>query len=308
MIKLNHLTSLKDLSKQEIISILDTAISLKDVCTGKKKSRALENKLMATFFYESSTRTRFSFEAAMLRLGGNVISMVDAKSNSSAWKGESLPDTIRTIDNYANVIVLRHPMAGAAELAAKWSRVPILNAGDGTNEHPTQALLDILTIKKERGKIDGLKIALVGDLRHTRSTNSVTLGLSNFDIEFTFVSPPGLETSDWILDIVRQRNVPFSLTSDLQSAVNRADVVYVCRIQKERLEDPQDYEKYKGSYILNRATLEKAPQIVTVLHHLPRVGELSEDVDNYPGAAYFRQPFNGVLVRAALLKIVMNKV
>lgn len=306
MIKLNHLTGIKDLSKQEIISILDTATSLEDVCTGKKRSRALENKLMATFFYEPSTRTRFSFEAAMLRLGGSVISMADAKSTSSAWKGESLPDTIRTIDNYCDVIVLRHPLAGAADIAAKHSRVPVLNAGDGSNEHPTQALLDMLTIQKVRGTLDGLKIVLVGDLKHTRSTNSLTLGLSNFDVEFIFVSPAGYETSNWILDIVRERGIKYKQTENLNTAVKEADVVYVCRIQKERLENPEDYEHIKGLYTLNRAILEEAPQIITVLHHLPRVGELSEDVDDYPGAAYFRQPYYGVLIRAALLKIVLG--
>lgn len=306
MIKLKHLTGLKDITREDITDILDVATSLEDVCSGKRKAQILDNKLMATFFYEPSTRTRFSFEAAMLRLGGNYISMADAKSTSSAWKGESLPDTIRTIDNYADVIVLRHPQAGAAEIAASYSRVPVLNAGDGTNEHPTQALLDMLTIKRERGSLDGLKVALVGDLKHTRSTNSLTLGLSNFDVEFSFVSPPGFETSDWILDLVRKRGIPYQQMQDLRAAVKDADVVYVCRIQKERLENPDDYDRIKGSYILNREILEGANKIVTVLHHLPRVGELCEDVDDYPGAAYFRQPYFGVLVRAALLAIVLD--
>jgi aspartate carbamoyltransferase catalytic subunit len=198
MVKFKHLTGLKNLSKQDIIDILDLAKSLESVCSGKEKCTMLENKLMATFFYEPSTRTRFSFEAAMQRLGGKVITMADAKTQSSAWKGESLPDTIRTIDNYADVIVIRHSISGAADIAAQYSRVPVLNAGDGTNEHPTQALLDMLTIQKECGTIDGLKVTLVGDLKHTRSTNSLTLGLSNFDVDFTFVSPRGYETSEWM--------------------------------------------------------------------------------------------------------------
>jgi aspartate carbamoyltransferase catalytic subunit len=306
MITLRHLTGLKDLTKRDINDILEIATNLEDVCCGKRKSKDLDNKIMATFFYEPSTRTRFSFETAMIRLGGNVITMADAKSTSSAWKGESLPDTIRTIDNYVDAIVLRHPFPGAAEIAAQYSKVPVLNAGDGTNEHPTQGLLDILTIQKERGTLDGLKVVMVGDLKHTRSTNSLTLGLSNFDVDFTFVSPPGFETSEWILDILRKRNVHFRQSNNLRSAVKDADVLYVCRIQKERLEKPDDYEKIKDSYIVNRAMLEEAPQIVSVLHHLPRVGELSEDVDDYPGAAYFKQPYNGVLVRAALLKIVLT--
>jgi aspartate carbamoyltransferase catalytic subunit len=308
MIKLDNLTGLKDLTRQDITDILEVAISLEDVCTGRKSSKILEDKVLATFFYEPSTRTRLSFEVAMLRLGGLVVSMADAKSTSSVWKGETLADTIRTIDNYANVIVIRHPEAGAAEAAARFSRVPVLNAGDGTNEHPTQGLLDMLTIQKERGTIDGLKVTLVGDLRHTRSTNSLTLGLSNFDVEFTFVSPPGFETSPWILDVVRERGCTYRQAKDLKDAIRDADVVYVCRIQKERLESPDEYDTVKGSYVLNRSVLEQAPKVVTVLHHLPRVGELAEDVDDYPGAAYFRQPFNGVLVRAALLAIVLDRV
>jgi len=306
MKKIQHLTGLKDLSREDIDTILDVATSLEDVCTGRKMWPILENRLMATFFYEPSTRTRFSFEAAMQRLGGRVLSMADAKSTSSAWKGESLADTIRTIDNYVDVIVLRHPQSGAADLAAKYSRVPILNAGDGTNEHPTQGLMDLLTIQREKGTVDGLKITLIGDLKHTRSTNSLTLGLSNYDVELTLVSPPGYETSDWILDILDKRGVSFTQTQDLYEGIQHADVVYVCRIQKERLENPEDYDFIKGSYVVDRALLESADKIVTVMHHLPRVGELAEDVDDYPGAAYFRQPFSGVLVRAALLKLALN--
>ncbi len=306
MSKIKHILGLKTMSRDEITKILDLAESLEDVCTGRKVSHELENQLMATFFYEPSTRTRFSFETAMLRLGGKVISMADAKATSSAWKGETLADTIRTIDNYCNVVVLRHSQAGAAEEAASYSRVPILNAGDGTNEHPSQGLLDMLTIRKEQGSLDGLKVMLVGDLKHTRSTNSVTLGLSNFDVEFTFVSPKGFETSYWILDVLKQRGRKFQQTDQIENAIDDADVVYICRIQKERLANPDDLEKISGSYIVNRALLERSDKIKTVLHHLPRVGELSEDVDGYPGAAYFKQPYNGVLVRAALIKTALG--
>lgn len=306
MSHINHITGLKSMSRDDITKILDLAESLDDVCSGKKVSHELEKYLMATFFYEPSTRTRFSFEAAMLRLGGKVISMADAKATSSAWKGESLADTIRTIDKYGDVIVLRHSQAGAVEEAASYSRVPVLNAGDGTNEHPSQGLLDMLTIRKERGNLDGLKVVLVGDLKHTRSTNSLTLGLSNFDVEFTFVSPKGFETSDWILDLVKERGCKYQQAENMDEAILDADVVYVCRIQKERLANPDDLEKIKGAYELNREMLERTDKIKTVLHHLPRVGELSEDVDDYPGAAYFKQPYNGVLVRAALIKIALG--
>jgi len=308
MVELKHLTGLRDLSRKDIEDILNIALHLEEVCSGKKVFNLLENKVLTTLFYEPSTRTRLSFETAMHRLGGKVISVADAKTTSSAWKGENIPDTIRTIDNYTDAIAIRHSESGAAEMAASYSRVPILNAGDGTNEHPTQGLLDLLTIKKERGTIDGLKIVLVGDLKHTRSTNSLTLGLSNFNVELTLVSPPGFETSQWILDILKKRNIPYTRTDDLRGSVKNADVVYVCRIQKERLADPHEYDKIKGTYVLNRSLLEGASRIITVMHHLPRVGELDEDVDDYPGAAYFRQPFNGVMVRAALLAILLNRV
>jgi len=280
---------------------------LKDICTGKEVSKILEDKMMVTFFYEPSTRTRLSFEAAMQRLGGNILSMADAKATSSAWKGETIADTIRTIDNYVDVIVLRHSVAGIAEEAAKYSRVPVLNAGDGTNEHPTQGLLDMLTIRNERKALDGLNVTMVGDLKHTRSTNSLTLGLSHFGTNFTFVSPQGFETQDWILDVVRKNGSQYTQSNDLASAVLDADVVYVCRIQKERLESPEMLEQIQGTYVLNRAMLEKASKVPAVLHHLPRVGELSEDVDDYPGAAYFRQPFYGVLARAAIILLALDR-
>ena len=308
MVHFDHLVGLKNLSREEIVEILDIAENLEDICRGKVVSKIFEDKSMATFFYEPSTRTRMSFEMAMQRLGGIVVSMADAKSTSSVWKGETLYDTIRTIDNYCDVIVLRHPQAGAAEEASGYSRVPVLNAGDGTNEHPTQGLLDILTIRREMGTIDGLKVAMIGDLKHTRSTNSLTLGLSNFNVSFNFVSPTGFETSQWILDLVKQRGRLYNQFSSIQEALVDTDVVYVCRIQKERLADPNDYDMIKGSYILDRQTLEAyCTRPVTVLHHLPRVGELAQDVDSYPGAAYFRQPFNGVLIRAALLAIIFGR-
>jgi aspartate carbamoyltransferase catalytic subunit len=308
MFALKHLTGLRDLSRKDIEDILNLASRFEDICAGRKASNLLENKHLVTLFYEPSTRTRLSFETAMLRLGGKVVSVADAETTSSAWKGESLPDTIRTIDNYADIIAFRHSESGAAAIAAEYSRVPILNAGDGTNEHPTQGLLDLLTIQKECGTLDGLKVVLVGDLKHTRSTNSLTLGLSNFDVRLTLVSPPGFSTSQWILDIVKQRAIPYNETQDLKEAVRDADVIYVCRIQKERLADPREYDKIRGSYVVNRSFLENIPKIVTVMHHLPRVGELAEDVDSYPGAAYFRQTFNGVLVRAALLTILLKRI
>ena len=308
MSKLKHITGIKNLTRQQIEFILDLANKLEPIFKGESDLAPLRKKTLATFFYEPSTRTRLSFESAALRLGGSYISMADAKKDSSAWKGETVADTIRTIENYADVIAIRHFEAGTAEAAAAISKSPVINAGDGPNEHPTQTLLDLLTIKKERGTLDGLKVTMVGDLKHTRSTNSLTLGLSNFDVDFTFVSPPDFKSSDWILNIVKERGRRYTQTEDLPSAVVDADVVYVCRIQKERLENPDDYKKIEGVYCLKRAMLEKAKQVVTVMHHLPRVGELSEDVDDYPGAAYFRQTYNGMLVRGALMTMLLDRI
>jgi len=308
MVHFKHLTSLKNYTKKDLLEILDIAEKLEPVYTGKRRILPLEGKVLATLFYEPSTRTRLSFESAMIQLGGGVISVADALKTSSAWKGETIEDTIRTMDNYCHVIAIRHNEVGAADRAAAVSKVPILNAGDGSSEHPTQALLDLLSIKREKGKIDGLKVALVGDLKHTRATNSLTLGLSNFDSEIILVSPPGFETSDWILKELKSKGCKYKQTSNLEEAVKETDVLYVCRIQKERIEDSKEYEKIKGAYIINRKLLEKSKKTITVLHHLPRVGELSEDVDDYPGAAYFRQTFNGVLLRGALLLIALEKV
>lgn len=300
------ITGIKELTRGNIDYILALAEKLEPIYTGESALAPLQNKTLCTFFYEPSTRTRLSFERAMLGLGGSVISMADAKTQSSVWKGETLQDTIRTIENYCHIIALRHFEAGAAKLADSFSKVPIINAGDGSNEHPTQTLLDLLTIKRERGGIDGLKVVLCGDLKHTRSTNSLTLGLSNYDVEFTFVSPKGFEVSQWILNLVEERGRKYTQTEDLQQAIIDADVVYMCRIQKERFDDPVAFAQIDNKYCLTRAMLERSPKIAAVMHHLPRVKELDESVDDYPGCAYFRQTYNGVLVRGALLTMLLD--
>ena len=233
--------------------------------------------------------------------------MADAQKTSSVWKGETLEDTIRTIENYCQIIALRHFEAGAAQRAAAISKVPVINAGDGPNEHPTQTLLDMLTIRRECGKLDNLKVVMCGDLKHTRSTNSLTLGLSNYNVDFTFVQPKGFETSEWILDIVKERGCTYRQTEDLQEALIGADVVYMCRIQKERF-DPEEFKLIDGKYCLTRDMLEKSPKIAAVLHHLPRVAELDVSVDDYPGCAYFKQTYNGVLIRAALITMLLDRV
>lgn len=302
-----HLTGLTGLDRSDIERVLDLSREM-HVVVDRGGSRMLSDKVLATLFYEPSTRTRLSFETAMLRLGGSVTSVADAVRTSSVWKGESLGDTIRTIHSYADIIAIRHAEAGAAAQAARYSNVPILNAGDGTNEHPTQALLDLYTIREEFGKLDGLVITLCGDLKHTRSTNSLALGLSHYKVRLRLASPRELRATETIKQsVLKCGQATIEEFDDVREAVDGSDVLYVTRIQKERLENPADYENLKGSYVVNRATLEHSKKTVRVLHHLPRVGELSEDVDDYPGAMYFVQPFNGVLVRMALLAIYLGR-
>ncbi len=234
------------------------------------------------------------------------MSVADAMTTSSAWKGESLGDTVRTIENYADVIAIRHPVAGAAEEAAKYASIPILNAGDDANEHPTQALLDLLTIRREQGHIDGLQIAVVGDHKYSRVTKSLSYALANYDVNVILVNPPALALSRDVLEDVKRGRATFEETDDIQKALEKADVVYIFRIQKERL-PASEYERVKGSYVIDRAMLEKVGREITVMHPMPRIDELSEDVDSYPGACYFRQSFNGVMVRMALLALVLGK-
>ncbi|MDO5690316.1 MAG: aspartate carbamoyltransferase [Tissierellia bacterium] len=303
------ITGVKNLTRGNIEYILDLALRLEPIIQGESDKKPLAGKKLVTFFYEPSTRTRMSFESAMLSLGGGVISMSDAMRSSSVWKGETLQDTIRTIHNYGHIIALRHFEGGAAEKADLYSKVPIINAGDGPNEHPTQTLLDLLTIKKRLGRLDNIHIALCGDLKHTRSANSISLALSKFDnVKFTLVRPEGFETQQWILDIMKGKNVEIVETEDLQGAINdEPDVLYMCRIQKERFDSEEAFNAINGKYCLTREMLSQVDKNIIVLHHLPRVDELDESVDDYPGAAYFEQTYNGVLVRGAMMTMLLKK-
>ena len=302
-----HLTGIKHLDRDDIERVLGLARDM-DVVLRRGGSKLLSDKVMATLFYEPSTRTRLSFETAMLRLGGQVVSVADMLTTSSAWKGETLKDTILTVDNYSDAIVMRHSVAGAAEEAASYSHVPVLNAGDGVNEHPTQALLDLFTISEECGGLDGLNITLCGDLKHTRSTNSIALGLAHYKVKIQLVSPDELRITDPIKKTIDEMGqAAYEEVDDIREAVGDTDVLYITRVQKERLANPDDYEKFSGSYQVDRSILEMSDKVVRVLHHLPRVGELSEDVDDYPGAMYFQQPYNGVLVRMALLALYLDR-
>ena len=296
--------SIEDFSSEEINYILD--VSKKMETFASKGSDILKGKILATLFFEPSTRTRLSFEAAMLKLGGSNIGFAEVDS-ASVKKGENLADTIRTVENYADVIAMRHPLDGAAKLAAEYSRVPIINGGSGSEEHPTQALLDLYTVQKEKGKIDGLKIALVGDLRYGRTVHSLAYALSLYDVELFLVAPDSLRMRREVLRSI-QNKIPVTESSDLDKAVSLADVLYVTRIQKERFPDPAEYAKVKGVYKIDLKTLSSAKKDLIILHPLPRVDEIAAEVDATPQARYFQQVWNGVVVRMALLALVLGSV
>jgi len=285
--------------------ILERAATYEAALAAGKELDELRGKVLATLFFEPSTRTRLSFETAMLRLGGRVLSVSEAKS-TSASKGESLHDTIKTVEGYADAIVLRHPEIGAAEVAARATTKPVLNAGDGAGEHPTQSLLDLYTIRKEQGRVDGLTIALVGDLKHGRTVHSLATLLSQYPVSFLFVSPPALRMPREVVERARAKGASVRETDDLGLALAQSDVVYMTRIQRERFADPAEYDRLKDAYVLTRATLGKAKPSITIMHPLPRVNEISTDVDDLPGAAYFRQSANGVPVRMALLALLLS--
>jgi len=267
----------------------------------------LNGRILATLFYEPSTRTRMSFESAMHRLGGNVISAASAAKTSSAAKGETLADATRVISGYADVIVQRHPDIMSAQDAAQGATVPFINAGDGSHEHPTQAMLDLYTIQKERGQIDGLHIALVGDLRYGRTVHSLAHALRHWDVTLTLVSPPSLKMSGMIVSKVKSK-ISVTETEDLEATMKECDVLYVTRIQRERFKDPADYDKVKGTYVITRKLVNQTNPEMTIMHPLPRVNEIATDVDGLPGAAYFRQADNGVFARMALLASVLDAV
>jgi len=270
----------------------------------------LKGKILANLFYEPSTRTSSSFTAAMERLGGSVIPINEVKY-SSVSKGESLPDTIRTLECYADVIVLRHPETGSAAIAAKAAHKPVINAGDGIGEHPTQALLDTFTIMEELGRLDDLNVTLLGDLKYGRTVHSLARLLSQFNgIKLNYVSPDILKMPKEVMDEVAENargRIPQAEFSSLEKVLPETDILYVTRVQKERFEDPADYEKVKGAYVIDPEIMKVAKQEMAVMHPLPRVGEISVDFDEDPRAAYFRQMEYGLYVRMALLAMVLGK-
>lgn len=293
-------------NKEEVGLIMDTARAFEQDLQAGKVLDTMNGQVLVTLFFEPSTRTRLSFESAMLRLGGGVITVADSKTSSAA-KGESLHDTIKTVEGYADVIVLRHPQIGSAEQAASATVRPILNAGDGAGQHPTQSLLDLYTIEKEKGKADGLTISLAGDLKNGRTVHSLVDLLSLFDVKFYFVAPAALSMPETIVAKLKDRGIEVTETESLEQALAVSDVLYMTRIQRERFSDPAEYERLKGAYILTQAIVDKAKKGLTIMHPLPRVNEIATDVDDYAGAAYFRQVANGVPVRMALLALVAGR-
>ncbi len=298
--------STKGLKAVDLEKIMETADSFEAYANKEKFTDLLRGKVLASLFYEPSTRTRLSFETAMERLGGSVIT-VSGTEGSSLSKGETLSDTAKVIENFADVIAVRHSLSGSAAEMANSASIPVINAGDGSGEHPTQALLDIYTMKKERGDIDGLTVAMVGDLKYGRTVHSLSYLLSHYGVKMILVSPDQLKMPAEITDFLTEKKIEFEVTENMEDAVKHAHVCYMTRVQKERFDDPAEYEKFKNFYVLTREIIEKYNSKMTVMHPLPRVGEISLNVDGLEGAAYFRQVKNGVAVRMALLALVLGK-
>ena len=293
-------------TKKDIDAIIRVAAGFEKELKGKGALNLLKGKILATLFFEPSTRTRLSFEAAMQRLGGGVISMASAESSSVA-KGETVADTAMTVAQYADAIVIRHPRIGSAKEAAEAADIPVINAGDGAGQHPTQALLDIYTISKELGSLKNLKISLVGDLKNGRTVHALVEILSLYGAKLYFVSPALLKMPDEITARLKSKGVEIVETEDLAYAASQTDLVYMTRIQKERFSDLAEYERVKGSCVVDGKFLAALKKDLTVMHPLPRVDEIHTEVDSYAGAAYFRQVRNGVSIRMALLAMIFGK-
>lgn len=296
---MKNVISIKDFNKDEIEQVIKNAQIMEGFINGKD---ILEGKILSTLFFEPSTRTRLSFESAMKRLGGKVIGFSESATTSVA-KGETLQDTVKMAEQYSDIIVIRHPRDGAARLAAEVTSVPVINAGDGANQHPTQTLLDLYTIKKELKRIDGLKIGLMGDLKYGRTVHSLAYALSWYDISLQFLSPPGLEMPSYIKEDLSAKSIQFYEITKMKDI--NVDVLYVTRIQKERFPDIEEYEKVKGTYQITSDSLDYIKKAI-IMHPLPRVDEISPEIDKTPNALYFDQARNGVPVRMALLASLLG--
>lgn len=295
------LVSITDYSKDDYLKILQSAAEFEK----NPNQRLLEGKVVATLFFEPSTRTRLSFETAVSRLGGRVIGFTDAGS-SSVTKGETLKDTIKMVTNYADLIVMRHPIEGAARYASEVATVPVINAGDGANQHPTQTLLDLYSIKKTQNKLDSLNIFMIGDLKYGRTVHSLLMAMSYFNPTFFFISPDELKMPNEYKFFLQQHNIKYYEYRDFVPIISEADIIYMTRVQKERFSDPIEYEKTKNAYVLSNYMLENTRSNMKILHPLPRVNEISQDVDENPKAYYFTQALNGVYVRQAIITSILG--
>lgn len=302
---MRHCMSPLDFSVEEIDQLLDLASDIRD--NPDKYSHACEGKKIATLFYEPSTRTRLSFETAMLNLGGKVLGFSSAASSSAA-KGESVSDTIRVISCFADIAAIRHPKEGAPYVASLVSKIPVINAGDGGHQHPTQTLTDLMTIRTEKGRLGDMTIGICGDLKFGRTVHSLISALVRYPgVKFVLISPEELRIPDYVReDVLKKNNVPFKEVTRLEDAMPELDVLYMTRVQKERFFNEDDYVRMKDFYILDEAKLSLAKQDCPVLHPLPRVNEISVDVDNDPRACYFKQVQNGVYVRMALILTLLE--
>ena len=301
---MRHLMSPLDFSTEELDQLFDLANDIE--ATPGKYAHACEGKKLATCFYEPSTRTRLSFESAMLSLGGGVLGFSDAGSSSAA-KGESVSDTIRTVSCFADICAMRHPKEGAPMVAASRSGIPVINAGDGGHQHPTQTLTDLLTIRSLKGRLGGFTIGLCGDLKFGRTVHSLINALIRYsDIRFVFISPPELKVPDYITDMLTEQGVPFEEVISLEECMPSLDLLYMTRVQKERFFNEEDYVRLKDFYILNKEKLCAAKPDMLILHPLPRVNEISVEVDDDPRAVYFKQAQYGVYVRMALILTLLN--
>lgn len=294
------LVSISDYSKDDILSLLDSAAKFE----AQPNQKILASKVVATLFFEPSTRTRLSFETAVVRLGGSVIGFSDAATSSST-KGETLNDTIHMVSSYADAIVMRHPLEGAARYAAEVSPVPIINAGDGANQHPTQTLLDMYSILKTQGTLENLHICMVGDLKYGRTVHSLLMAMSHFNPTFTFIAPDELKMPEEYKSFCRKNNIAFTELSELNDNFNDADILYMTRVQKERFLDLMEYERVKNVYTLHNDMLANSKPTLKILHPLPRVNEINPDVDSNEKAYYFQQAQNGLYVRQAILNKVL---
>ncbi|MBQ6691655.1 MAG: aspartate carbamoyltransferase [Rikenellaceae bacterium] len=295
------LISITDLTKDEIIRITELAAYFEE----HPYEPLLNGRVIASLFFEPSTRTRLSFESAINRLGARVIGFSDT-ANTSVSKGETFHDTIQVISNYCDMIVMRHSLEGAPRYASEFSKVPIVNAGDGANQHPSQTLLDLYSIKKTQGTLDGINIMMVGDLKYGRTVHSLLQALSHFNTKFTFVAPPELRMPEEYKQFLRDKGLEYTETTEIGNAINEADIVYMTRVQRERFTDPMEYERVKNVYVLKNSMLDGTKENMRILHPLPRVGEIAYDVDQNPKAYYFNQTENGVYTRMAIISYLLG--